>query len=814
MLMALLSFTLFLHPKVKAANPQLISFQGKVVNANGTNVSDGTYNFNFVLFDDPTLGTESDGVHDKWHELNKSVVVTSGVFQTNLGSATALPDFNANPVLYLAVKFNSDAAGYMTPRVQMTSTPYALNSDALGGLGSSSFAQLAANQSFSGNNTFSLTAGKNLQITATAPSTTTLLSVSNSGQASATGGVNGASITFGSSNASGDALQITPSYAGGATDLLTYNAFEVVAFSPTNAAGTDTVNGIKLGNLTDPGATITSNGINIGTGWDTGILASSTIKLSAPAGVNLQITASAASTADLLAITNSGQSSTTSGVNGASIVFGTSNASGDGLKITPTYAGGATDLLTYNAFEISSFTPTNAAGTDTVNGILLGSLTDPGASITSTGVNVGTGWDTGILASSTIKLSAPAGVNLQVAATAVPTSDLVSITNTGQAVTTAVNGLSINYTGGAAAVEAAAARIDLTPGTTSGGTWSGMRIVANGTGAVSGVTEYGVKIEGPATPGAGTETGVYVGTGWDTGLDVQSGGLNLAGYTSAGNPADPAAAATGNLRVYAKKVAGRMLLKTKGPSGQDFALQPSLFNNVTVLFEPNSAAVGTGTGFGTVWQSNGTVSHPVPVTTAPAIANQIHRTRYANVVTTTNQTLGPKVNTTSENQFWRGNAAGLGGFFFNTRFVVDLWPAATVRLFAGLSSSTTAVAISDTVAGDVVGLWHDTTDAATAFSVVTRDNTTTNKAAIALSNAIAAGNAYDFTMYCAPNDSTIYYRLDDLNNGVSYESSTATNLPRNTIFMGPQVEMSNGTANIVSTTTAIGVARIYVESDR
>src|SRR5438874_1495376 len=81
----------------------VINFQGKVVNADGTNVTNGTYNFDFVLYDDDTLGTPSDGLHDKWHELTKSTTVTNGVFQTELGSATSLPDFNANPALYLAI---------------------------------------------------------------------------------------------------------------------------------------------------------------------------------------------------------------------------------------------------------------------------------------------------------------------------------------------------------------------------------------------------------------------------------------------------------------------------------------------------------------------------------------------------------------------------------------------------------------------------------------------------------------------------------------------------------------------------------------
>ena len=412
-----------------------------------------------------------------------------------------------------------------------------------------------------------------------------------------------------------------------------------------------------------------------------------------------------------------------------------------------------------------------------------------------------------------------AGSNLQLTASAAPTVSQLAITNTGQAVTTSdVNGISVNYVGGAAAVEAAGVRVDLTPGTTTGGTWSGMRIVANSTGAVTGVTEYGIKIEGPSSPGSGTETGLYIGTNWDTGLDVQSGGINLAGFTSGGNPSDPSAPAGDNLRVYAKKVSGRMLLKIKGPSGLDSPLQPALFGNNVILYAPTSSTTVTG-GFGTLWakgSSSGTVSHPTPATTSPAMTNQMHRTRHQNVVTTTNQAMGIRSSATDAFQFWMGNGSGLGGFFFNTRFVVEAYPASTVRIFAGLASTSTEVVASDTVANDVVGLWHDTTDpssGANSFNLVTRNNTTTTKKSIALSNAIAAGNSYDWFMFVKPNDSTVYYRLDDLVNGVSYEGSTSTTTPRSTVFMAPQVEMSNGTANTTVGTVAIGVARVYVESD-
>jgi len=69
-------------------------------------------------------------------------------------------------------------------------------------------------------------------------------------------------------------------------------------------------------------------------------------------------------------------------------------------------------------------------------------------------------------------------------------------------------------------------------------------------------------------------------------------------------------------------------------------------------------------------------------------------------------------------------------------------------------------------------------------------------------------------MFAKPNDSVIYYRLDNLNTGATLsDSSISTTIPLNTTFMGPVVGMSNGTANIVASTVGIGINRIYVESD-
>ena len=285
-----------------------------------------------------------------------------------------------------------------------------------------------------------------------------------------------------------------------------------------------------------------------------------------------------------------------------------------------------------------------------------------------------------------------------------------------------------------------------------------------------------------------------------------------------GISAEPVNPATGHLKFYAKDIGGRMMPKVLGAVGVDTALQPALFTNRMVMFMPSNGTVGTGlTGFSPAWTSNGTVLTPTPATTAPALSNQMKRTRYANVVTTTNQQLGPRFNSATEQQFWRGNAAGLGGFYFYSRFIVELYPASTVRIFSGLTSTATgSVAISDTVLANTCGLWHDTTDpssGANSFNFVSKDATTATKQSIPLTNAIAAGNSYDFAMFCAPNGAEIFWRLVDLVNNITYSGSKTTNLPAATAFMQPQTQMSNGTANITVTTTAIGVVSIYVESD-
>ncbi len=281
--------------------------------------------------------------------------------------------------------------------------------------------------------------------------------------------------------------------------------------------------------------------------------------------------------------------------------------------------------------------------------------------------------------------------------------------------------------------------------------------------------------------------------------------------------AEPAAPAAGLLALYSRLISGRMMFKAKGPSGLDSPLQPAFFGNNVVMYAPgNGSAVGTS--FGTTWAVGTTINHPTP---AAGIYTQMKRTTSTNVVTTTNQTLGvSNIATAPHAQFWRGNSTGLGGFFFFARFGIETLTAGSpnaTRLFVGLQSGTTNILASDTIPSiSCVGLWHDTTDAANVINLLTKDGTTATKSALAGSptTPYSTGQAYDFYMFAKPNDSTIYYRLDNLNTGaILSDSSITTTVPAATTFMGSVIGMSNGTANTVASTVAIGVNRIYVESD-
>ncbi len=111
-----------------------ITYQGKLINSLGQAVTSTPLSFKFELYNTSSGGSPI----SSWSET-QSVSVSNGIFSATLGASSTLPQdiFSANSTVYLQVYLDTDNNGIFeeafTPRKKLTATPYAFNSETLGG---------------------------------------------------------------------------------------------------------------------------------------------------------------------------------------------------------------------------------------------------------------------------------------------------------------------------------------------------------------------------------------------------------------------------------------------------------------------------------------------------------------------------------------------------------------------------------------------------------------------------------------------------------------------------------------------------------
>jgi len=146
----LVSFFVFSGSVVQAASaPNVVSYQGRLLNSNSVPVSAATASMIFELYDASSGGTclWSNSSSSCATATARTVTLTDGLFSENLGdtgaSYAAILDstFASNGTVYLKVTVEGEA---LTPRKQIASAPYSLNSDSLDGLDSDSDGSTAA----------------------------------------------------------------------------------------------------------------------------------------------------------------------------------------------------------------------------------------------------------------------------------------------------------------------------------------------------------------------------------------------------------------------------------------------------------------------------------------------------------------------------------------------------------------------------------------------------------------------------------------------------------------------------------------------
>ena len=133
---------LILIPCTVFAVPQEINYQGYLTDAGG-NPLNGDVAMTFRIYNAPTGGTLL------WSEGPSAVTATEGVFNVVLGSSVPITSAILDGDRYLGMTVGTDPE--MSPRLRMTSSPFAIkaaDADALGGLTSSEFAPSAHGHSW------------------------------------------------------------------------------------------------------------------------------------------------------------------------------------------------------------------------------------------------------------------------------------------------------------------------------------------------------------------------------------------------------------------------------------------------------------------------------------------------------------------------------------------------------------------------------------------------------------------------------------------------------------------------------------------
>jgi len=543
-------------------------------------------------------------------------------------------------------------------------------------------------------------------------------------------------------------------------------------------------NSNELGGITSSGyvqlspGSAQSGNISIGTG---------TISSGA---INGQTISTAAVLTGTLAIQGASALTLGSGSNNGSEIFVSSGGSNTVTLQAPT-----TNPISSYALSLPTTTPGTSqcleSGTSTATQLTFGACS-----------TLQSAYDKGNLINTT------ASGTLSINSSAPPTADIVSINNSGQATTTAdANALGINYSGGNAAVEASGFRIDYAPGGTSGGTWNGMRIVANSAGAATGVASNGIQLDGPTSSGGGVNTAINIGTGWDIGLDIGSGGMQLDDITG-----DPNPPATQSLMVYAENVDGRSMLKEEGPSGVAYVLQPSLFQqNVVLITGGNGTSTSTYTTVGSNITASGTLS-----SSSGSSSEALGDT--SRIATST--TAGSVSGFYTKNTYYLGSLTnGANGFFYFTRInlngqsLTNYESSSTgSRIFLGMCSATytTGCGGSDTpTTYNVAGFQLSGSRSDTTFHFITCNGSACN--VIDTGVTVVNSNTYDFYAYTPPLGTTVYWRIDDQTTGTNpVTGSTTTDLPTGSapIYAGDVID------NLSAATRYLYFQRMYFETDR
>lgn len=265
---------------------------------------------------------------------------------------------------------------------------------------------------------------------------------------------------------------------------------------------------------------------------------------------------------------------------------------------------------------------------------------------------------------------------------------------------------------------------------------------------------------------------------------------------------EPAAPSDSFLHIYTKKIAGKMELKTKGPTGLDYPLQAALWMTTTTDWSSSTATAG-------LWRNTGGTGAGTFAAVTPTDVNlytSMKRSRYGNVVTTANQVLGQR---NTENMFFRGSAvSGAGGFRAVARGGMEIWTNGG-RFFFGMATANTVITAGPSALNNTVGFAVDVADNG-LIHFITKNTGVVQK--VSTGFTFANNTGFDFYIFCSPNASQYSWRIVSLQNGTEANGVATLQLPVNTTKQSVNFLASNAALTPVNS-IQLGIQKISVETD-
>jgi hypothetical protein len=177
---------------------------------------------------------------------------------------------------------------------------------------------------------------------------------------------------------------------------------------------------------------------------------------------------------------------------------------------------------------------------------------------------------------------------------------------------------------------------------------------------------------------------------------------------------------------------------------------------------------------------------------------------------TAGQSAGPRLGVL---QFALGDVAGGGGFAFVCRFgVSDGATVANSRMFVGFTSSISAIGnVEPSSLTSIIGVGCDAGE--TVLSILNNDGSgTATKTSLGANfpSQTLSTDLYRLELYCAPNGSTVTYRVTRENTGHTSTAALSSDLPTSTTLLAPQLWRNNGTTALA---VGIDMFSLYIETN-